>query len=248
MLRLFQELVLHPQPTDLVLEFFHVRALHRSRSLIGLGMRAPPRVHPVAQRAVMDAEITGDLSDRPAGLQDHLHRLSLELRAEPSANFWHEPILVRSRGPVQDHWYTPVRRQRSPLESIFTPAGASARTIKTQTAILCCAAERPGDSGPPGRRNSTEIATPRHRDNSHEGWWLTYRASRVKGPSTDALARAAKSSAGLKPRRPDIISQRDRAVHLFTCFPLTNDEIGSRRDLYTVQDRAAYCRTWPGGL
>jgi transposase len=31
----------------------------------------------ITQRAVMDAEITGDLSDRPAGLQDHLHRLSL---------------------------------------------------------------------------------------------------------------------------------------------------------------------------
>jgi hypothetical protein len=62
----FQQLVLHPQPTDLVLEFFHVYALHRSRSLIGLGMLAPPRVHPVPQRAVMDIEITGDLSDRPA--------------------------------------------------------------------------------------------------------------------------------------------------------------------------------------
>jgi hypothetical protein len=33
---------------------------------------------------------------------------------------------------------------------------------------LCCAVERPGDRQlPPGRRNSTEIATPGYRNNSH---------------------------------------------------------------------------------
>jgi hypothetical protein len=32
----------------------------------------------------VDTEITGDLGDRLARLDHHLHRLSLELRAEPS--------------------------------------------------------------------------------------------------------------------------------------------------------------------
>src|SRR6185312_11433772 len=87
----FQELVLHPQPAYLVFQFFHVCALHRRQRLIGLRVRTPPHVHPIPQGAVMDSEVTGNLGDRTAGLQHHLHRLSLELRAEPATTFWHEP-------------------------------------------------------------------------------------------------------------------------------------------------------------
>jgi len=39
----------------------------------------------------MNPEITSDLGGRTAGLQHHLHRLSLELRAEPATTFWHGP-------------------------------------------------------------------------------------------------------------------------------------------------------------
>jgi hypothetical protein len=41
----------------------------------------------------MNTEITGDLGDRLAGLNDHLHSLGLELRAELPALLWHEQIL-----------------------------------------------------------------------------------------------------------------------------------------------------------
>ena len=39
---------------------------------------------------------------------DHLHRLGLELRAEPATTFWLNPSLSRSRGPVQDHCCIPT--------------------------------------------------------------------------------------------------------------------------------------------
>jgi hypothetical protein len=45
----------------------------------------------------MDAEVTGDLGDRLAGLDHHLHGLSLELRAELAAMLWHEQILSAKR-------------------------------------------------------------------------------------------------------------------------------------------------------
>jgi len=41
----------------------------------------------------MDTQIPGDLRDRPTRLDHHLHRLSLELRAETSTLLGHEQIL-----------------------------------------------------------------------------------------------------------------------------------------------------------
>jgi hypothetical protein len=49
----------------------------------------------------MDAKITGDLGDRLAGLDHHLHGVSLELRTEPRAMVRREQILSAER-PVQD--------------------------------------------------------------------------------------------------------------------------------------------------
>jgi len=41
----------------------------------------------------MDARFAGDLGDRLAGLDHHLHGLRLELRAELAAMLWREQIL-----------------------------------------------------------------------------------------------------------------------------------------------------------
>src|SRR5690606_33231072 len=48
---------------------------------------------PVAQGALVDLQITGDLSDRSSGLQDHLDGLGLELSAEFPALAGHGLIL-----------------------------------------------------------------------------------------------------------------------------------------------------------
>jgi hypothetical protein len=63
----FQELVLHPQPGDLVFEFLPARTLHRGQGLVWLGMLAAPGVHPVPQGPVMDPQVPGHLRDRLAG-------------------------------------------------------------------------------------------------------------------------------------------------------------------------------------
>jgi hypothetical protein len=57
------------------------------------GVFPAPGVDPVAQSAVMDTEVTGNLGDRLAGLQDHLDGFGLELGAEPTAMLGHVPIL-----------------------------------------------------------------------------------------------------------------------------------------------------------
>src|SRR5262249_40185430 len=70
-------------------------------------------VDPVAQGAVMDTKISRYLRDRLAGLDDHLHRFSLELRAEPATLLGHEHILSIERHcprslvhpkPLPHHW------------------------------------------------------------------------------------------------------------------------------------------------
>src|SRR4051812_48984705 len=47
----------------------------------------------VAQGALVDPQVTSDLGDRPAGLEHHLHGLSLELRAELPPLLGHGRIL-----------------------------------------------------------------------------------------------------------------------------------------------------------
>src|SRR3954447_742025 len=89
----FQELVLHPQPADLVFHFLHAGALHRIQVWNGLGVLTSPDIEPIAQGALVDPQVAGDLGDGLAGLEHHLHGLSLELRAEPSPLLWHGQIL-----------------------------------------------------------------------------------------------------------------------------------------------------------
>src|SRR3954465_9738439 len=92
----FQELVLHPQPADLVFHFLHAGALHRIQVRNGLGVLTSPDVEPVAQGALVDPQVAGDLGDGLTGLEHHLHGFSLELRAEPSPLLWQDKILSRS--------------------------------------------------------------------------------------------------------------------------------------------------------
>src|SRR3954469_23592037 len=92
----FQELVLHPQPADLVFHFLHAGALHRVQVRNGLRIIAPPEIDPIAQGALVDPQVAGDLGDGLTGLQHHLYGLSLELRAEPSPLLWHGQILSSS--------------------------------------------------------------------------------------------------------------------------------------------------------
>ena len=56
-------------------------------------MLPPPHVHPVLQGAIVDPQVAGDFRDRLAGIDHHLHSLSLELRAEPAAMLGMEQIL-----------------------------------------------------------------------------------------------------------------------------------------------------------
>src|SRR5690606_29818504 len=101
-----QELVLHPQPADLVFHLCHAGSLRRS--LLGFRFRTvtTPDVNPVAQCALVDLQVSGHLGDRLTGLQHHLHGLSFELRAELPSLLGHPLILSSRRKPVQDPWYT----------------------------------------------------------------------------------------------------------------------------------------------
>ena len=90
---LFQELILEPQPADLVFHLGHAGTLHWCQGLVRLGILSLPLVHPVAERPLVDLQLPSDLSDRPAGLDDELHRLSLELRRELPSFLGHGPIL-----------------------------------------------------------------------------------------------------------------------------------------------------------
>jgi hypothetical protein len=85
---LFQELVFHPQPPDLIIEFLHTCTLHRRQRLIRFGMLPPPGIDPVPQSPIVDPQVPGHLSDRLSRRNHHLHGLSLELRAELAAMLW----------------------------------------------------------------------------------------------------------------------------------------------------------------
>src|SRR3954447_4561715 len=108
----FQELVLHPQPADRVFHFLHAGALHWAQVRNGLRVIAPPDVDPVAQRALVDPQVTGDLGDGPAGLEHYLHGLSLELRTEPPPLLWHGQILSAESHCPRSLVHPKVRRDR----------------------------------------------------------------------------------------------------------------------------------------
>src|SRR3954454_14714341 len=64
------------------------------RSITQLPSNLPRSWHtPVAQRPLVDPKVASDLGDGLAGLEHHLHGLSLELRAEPPPRLWHGQIL-----------------------------------------------------------------------------------------------------------------------------------------------------------
>ena len=48
---------------------------------------------PIAERALVDRQLTRDLGNRAAHLDDELHRFSLELRRELPSMLGHRPIL-----------------------------------------------------------------------------------------------------------------------------------------------------------
>jgi hypothetical protein len=71
----------------------HPGLIDRRERLVRLRIGIPPRFHPVTQSAVIDTQITSHFRDRLAGLDHHLHSLSLELRAELATLLGHEQIL-----------------------------------------------------------------------------------------------------------------------------------------------------------
>src|SRR4051794_7160286 len=105
----FQELILHPQTGDLGLHLAHPRPLHRTQRQLRPGVLTPPRIDPIAERAVMDPQTPRDLRDRLPRLDHHLHGLGLELRTEPPTLLGHELHPLGSGTPVQDQKYTPPR-------------------------------------------------------------------------------------------------------------------------------------------
>src|SRR4029450_4497042 len=80
---------------------------------LGFGIRIAPRCHPVTQRLGNDTQIASHFRDRPAGPAHHLHRLSLELRAELPAPLCHEQILSVER-PRPRSLVHPNRCKREP--------------------------------------------------------------------------------------------------------------------------------------
>src|SRR4051812_38871322 len=100
------------------------------RSITQLPSNLPRSWHtPVAQRALIDAQVAGDLGDGLAGLEHHLHGLSLELRAEPAPLLWHGQILSaeshcpRSLVPPRDGPPAGVRHPEDRRRSGRAPAG-----------------------------------------------------------------------------------------------------------------------------
>jgi site-specific recombinase XerD len=89
----FQELILEPEPSDLVFHLGHARTLHWCQGLLRLRVLLPPLVHPVAQGPLVDLQPSSDLGYRPARREHELNRLSLELRRELPSMLGHRPIL-----------------------------------------------------------------------------------------------------------------------------------------------------------
>jgi hypothetical protein len=56
---------------------------------VRFGVLMPPGVHPVSRGPIVDPQVPGHLRDGLAGLDHHLHGLSLELRAELLPMLWH---------------------------------------------------------------------------------------------------------------------------------------------------------------
>jgi hypothetical protein len=79
----------HPQPADLVFEFFHACTLNRGQGPVRFGILLPPRVHPAPLGPVVDLQVPGHLSDGLTSRDHHLLGLSLELRAELPAALWY---------------------------------------------------------------------------------------------------------------------------------------------------------------
>ena len=68
----YQELVLYPQLVGVISHLSHPRTLHWTQRLLRLSVIPLPLIHSVAQRALIDLKLTGNLGNRAPSLH-HEH-------------------------------------------------------------------------------------------------------------------------------------------------------------------------------
>src|SRR5512133_2850099 len=95
----FEQITLHPQPRILAFQLPQPHLLVARQPVLLTTVDAI-LTHPVAKGRVIDAQLTGDLGDRPATGAHQFHRIAFELGGElapvPSLSVFHADIL-RSR-------------------------------------------------------------------------------------------------------------------------------------------------------
>src|SRR5262245_25216502 len=94
-LRLFQELVFHFEFSNQALGFAEPGSLVEVERRLVAGVLEPIGCHPVPESSFIDAQLTGNLSDRTRVRDDGLHGLVLELGGELPSFLWHVPSLSR---------------------------------------------------------------------------------------------------------------------------------------------------------
>src|SRR6266566_5446016 len=91
--RFSQELGLHPQFADLLLELTEPGPLRKRQRRLVINVLGPIPVDPAPERPLIHVDLTSDLSDRTRCLDHHLHRFFLELWRKTPARFRHSPSL-----------------------------------------------------------------------------------------------------------------------------------------------------------
>src|SRR5262249_3898739 len=84
-----EDITLHRQLGVLLAEPGQLGPLILAQRAAPVAAAALVRVHPIPQRALIDAQVLGDLRDRPAGLADQPDRALLEVLIELPACFCH---------------------------------------------------------------------------------------------------------------------------------------------------------------
>ena len=179
-------------------------------------MGSPVSVDPVPQRAIMDTKISSHLRDRLTRLDDHLHRLSLELRAEPATLLGHEHILSVERHCPRSLVHPTPRRDRP-------------RRHTPQTAHPTAAGHHP--RLPPLRPTRRDRDSPRHttrRPSRH----AQYHSITTRQPSTVSPPRWGTS--------PSTSGELRRASSRCSCSQRTYSSTSTRRAASGSRSRSAH--------
>src|SRR5215216_2331051 len=97
----FEQVTLHPQPSVLALQLPQPRLLVAGQPVL-LATVDAILTHPIPKGGVVDAQLAGDLGDRPAAGANQVHRVAFELGGElapvPWLSVFHADILPLKGG------------------------------------------------------------------------------------------------------------------------------------------------------